>query len=181
MTSKSYGALLAFALGVATSTAAAQTCNPHVISSAPNGRYADPGDGTVTDTQTGLMWKKCSEGLDWDATSGTCTGTAAIAFNWASALTRANNVNANLVGQQLGHSDWRLPNVKELDSLVERKCFNPAINATMLPRTATTYYWSSSPFSDNLTYAWSVHFGSGLVNNADATITHYIRLVRGGQ
>jgi Protein of unknown function (DUF1566) len=172
--------LLALSLGVAVLTTAAQTCNPYAIAAAPTGRYADPGDGTVTDIQTGLMWKKCSEGLIWSGTNGTCTG-AAVAFTWGNALSRVSNVNGNIVGQYLGHNDWRLPNIKELASLMEHKCFNPAINATELPNTQSSYYWSSSPLASSPTFAWGVDFGGGIVDNDNITYSHFVRLVRGGR
>ena len=174
------GVLLALSLGAASLTAVAQTCNPFVAAVAPNGRYADLSDGTVVDTQTGLMWKKCSEGMTWNGTSGTC-GEAAKTYSWDGALALANNVNAGSAGEKLGHSDWRLPSVKELASLVERKCFNPAVNATYLLNTAADTYWSSSPFGNSSTYAWLVDFNAGLVDNGNKSFTHFVRLVRGGQ
>ena len=181
MTSNKFGVLFAFWLGVTSLTAVAQTCNPYVVAVAPNSRYADPGDGTVVDTQTGLMWKKCSEGMTWNGTSGSCAGVA-TQFNWGGALDLANNVNNGSAGEKLGHSDWRLPNAKELASLVERKCFNPAVNAGYLLGTESDYYWSSSPFGDNSNYAWAVDFNAGSVNNSLKTIiNNFVRLVRGGQ
>ena len=175
-----FGGLLALSLGLASLTAVAQTCNPYVSAAAPNGRYTDPGDGTIVDTRTGLMWKKCSEGSNWDGTSGSCSGSAAK-FSWSEALQRANNVNVGSAGEKLGHNDWRLPNIKELASLVERKCYDPAVNAAFILNTQSDNYWSSSPFDTSSTAAWAIDFNSGIVNNGNQTNLRYMRLVRGGQ
>ncbi len=48
-------------------------------------------------------------------------------------------------GQFGGHSDWRLPTVKELVSIVNRGSFNPAINTAYFPNTQPQYHWSSTP------------------------------------
>ena len=94
----------------------AQTCNPNIVLSAPDSRYQLVNDNTeVKDTQTGLIWQRCSLGQTWSGSS--CTGTAAT-YNWANALQTAKNMGNN----------WRVPNVKELDSLVEEACYNAAIN-----------------------------------------------------
>ena len=180
MTGKRYGALLALSLSAAAFTVAAQTCNTYVTAAAPNNRYVDPGDGTVTDTRTGLMWKKCSESLTWNSANSSCAGTIQ-GFTWEGALSRASNVNVGSAGEKLGHNDWRLPSVKELASLVERKCFNPAVNMTFLLNTEPSYYWSSSPLVSGTSNAWVVDFNAGIINDGDKTFVYFVRLVRGGQ
>ena len=52
--------------------------------------FTDNGDGTITDSTTGLVWDKCSRGQVWDNTTppGTCTG-AASSYDWAAALAEA--------------------------------------------------------------------------------------------
>ena len=115
-----------------------QTCNPNIAREAPDSRYQLLNDNTeVKDTQTGLIWQRCSLGQTWSGTS--CTGTAAT-YNWTNALQTAKNMGNN----------WRVPNVKELDSLVEEACFNAAINETFFPATQTyNHYWSSSPYAND--------------------------------
>ncbi|HET6495102.1 MAG TPA: DUF1566 domain-containing protein, partial [Thermoleophilia bacterium] len=63
--------------------------------------FADNGDGTITDSATGLMWSQT------DSAEG---------MNWKAALAWVQTKNAE---DYLGHSDWRLPNVKELQSIVD--------------------------------------------------------------
>jgi len=80
-----------------------QTCPPGNPRIAPDSRYSDNGNGTVTDHHTGLMWKQCSEGQSGAACSGSVT-----TMRWAAAL--AAGANSSFAG----FNDWRLPNTKEL-------------------------------------------------------------------
>lgn len=147
----------------------AQTCNPNVVAVAPNSRYIDHGNGTVTDTGTGLMWKQCIEGLS----GAGCATNSFFAFSWEAALKWANSATF------AGYSDWRLPNVKELASLVEERCYMPAINATLFPNTPSTWHWTSSP--NTYVYTWIVHFEYGHVESINRAGNNPVRLVRGGQ
>jgi hypothetical protein len=156
----------------------AQTCQTASIpATTPSSQFLNNGDGTVTDNRTGLTWKRCSEGqirLD-------CTGGAAVQYTWPDALARAKEVNDS--GGFAGHADWRVPNIKELRSLVERQCVLPAINAQVFPGTPVNSFWSSSPYagSGSGNSAWSVDFFDG----GDAALlkssAFFVRLVRGGQ
>jgi hypothetical protein len=68
-------AAAALALGALAVGPAQATCNyASIVATAPASRFTDNGDGTVTDTATGLQWKRCSEGQSWDG--ATCSGTA---------------------------------------------------------------------------------------------------------
>ena len=103
-------------------------------SSTPPHHFVDHGDATVTDLGTGLMWQQCSLGQDGEAS---CEGVA-TEMTWQQALQAAADLNS--AGGFAGHSDWRLPNVKELRSLVDEACFEPAINPTRFPNTASVQY-----------------------------------------
>uniref|UniRef100_UPI0040571473 Lcl C-terminal domain-containing protein n=1 Tax=Candidatus Electronema sp. TaxID=2698783 RepID=UPI0040571473 len=139
----------------------------------------DKGNGTVVDGKTKLMWKQCLEGLSG---TGCSTGAAASTFDWAGALARPATVNTG------GYTDWRLPNIKELQSIVEEQCYSPAINATVFPNVpAASQAWSSSPYSESLlsggvTYwkSWAVNFATGVVTLplSRSTNTLHVRLVR---
>ena len=172
--------LIGTALLFGVPTLHAQTCNDSATKTAPDSRYTDNGNGTVTDNQTGLMWKQCSEGLsNSDNAVPACDTGSAITYTWQGALSHAQTVNS---ASFAGHSDWRLPNVKELSSLVEMACYWPAINVNRFPNTLSSGYWSSSPVADRSASAWNVHFsvGSG-GGNLKAGGHYYVRLVRGGQ
>jgi len=151
---------------------AAQTCNPHIRTTAPTSRYTvNVGQGLVLDKQTGLMWKRCSEGQ-----SGTnCAIGAVVNFDWGTALSRAAG------STYAGYTDWRLPNTKELESLVEYQCSLPAINLAVFPNATSDVHWSSSPDAFSSYTAWAVNFGYGAYGVGFRFFSLAVRLVRGGQ
>lgn len=102
-----------------------------------NNAFEDNGDGTVTDHATGLMW------MQEDSQTG---------LNWEDALTWAQQCNAD---NFLGYSDWRLPNVKELQSIVD---YSRAPSVTDSP--AIDPIFSCTPIvdeggADNYPFYWS--------------------------
>jgi hypothetical protein len=169
--------LLALLVMLLTSTPSlAQKCFEGITATAPDSRYQDHGDGTVTDLQTGLQWQQCSLGLSG---SGCATGEI-TSFVWGQALQQADKLNSN--GGFAGHSDWRLPNLKELKSLIEEGCYAPAINFRLFPNSWTrSGYWSSLQSDFNPNTAWVVYFDNGTTNDVYHSIVGVIRLVRGEQ
>ncbi len=152
-------------------------CNNNIPASTPDSQLIDNGNGTVTDLKTGLMWKKCLEGL-----SGTdCATGTAVSFTWQQALQQPGIVNA--ASGFAGHTDWRLPNIRELRSIVEEKCSGPAINATRFPGTPNSGVWSGSPNVADSGNAWYVGFNHGysFTYACNRSSYHAVRLVRGGQ
>ncbi|MBM3273123.1 DUF1566 domain-containing protein [Candidatus Kaiserbacteria bacterium] len=154
------------------SVALAQTCNPRIRLSQPSDRYVvNAAQGTVLDIQTGLIWKRCAEGLS----GGDCDRGIARTLNWSHALRQS-------VGSSYaGYKDWRVPNLKELKSLVEVACVGPAINAAMFPNTPADWTWSSSPNAYHVGGSWSVSFHSGYSESHNRGNGFVVRLVRGGQ
>lgn len=159
----------------------AQTCKPESISATtPTSQFVDNHDGTVTDNKTGLMWMSCAEGQIWNGT--TCSGNAGT-FNWQAALQWVQDVN-NGAGNNLNYTDWRMPNIKELASILEEQCSNPAINVALFPDTPSGVFWSSShpafnAFNANSAYtAWYVDFNYGDYDIERKSIDHRVRLVR---
>ncbi len=160
---------LATLMALTTTLSHGQTCNPNIAREAPDSRYQLlNGDTEVKDSQTGLIWQRCSLGQTWSGTS--CTGTAAT-YNWVNTLQTAKNMG----------NDWRVPNVKELDSLVEEACYNAAINETYFPNTVSSSYWSSSPVAYASGYAWIVDLDNGNNYNVPKSYDNYVRLVRSSQ
>jgi len=156
-------------------TVALSVCNVNITADAPNGRYTTAGD-VVTDTYTGLMWKRCGEG--WSG-AGCATGSA-LSVTWENALKRVATVNASPALLGAGFGDWRLPNRNELASLVERQCVTPAINTTVFAGTLSQSYWTSSTYALNGTLAWYVGFDVGDVGPLPKTGFMNVRLVRAG-
>lgn len=106
-------------------------------------RYAldDNGDGTITDRNTGLMWKR-DESPD---------------SNWEEALRYCRELNLG------GHSDWRLPGIKELATILDLSCKDGAwYHRQYFPGTKTAplgFYWASTTYGDS--FGWGVNFQFG--------------------
>ncbi|MCI5131308.1 MAG: DUF1566 domain-containing protein [Candidatus Electrothrix sp. EH2] len=156
--------------------AASYTCtSASVPASTPDSQLIDNNDGTVTDSKTGLMWKKCLEG----ASGNSCEEGTPASFTWQTALQQIETVRTD--GGFAGYTDWRLPNIRELISIVEEQCYNPSINLNRFPNTPISYVWSSSPATDN-EKSWVIFFEYGSSEPRKRYNTTYsVRLVRGGQ
>ncbi len=132
---------------------------------------------TVTDASTGLMWKRDYEMRD-PANPGTWQDWKDT-FSWPEALQRpliASNANF------AGYSDWRLPNVKELRSLISETRHKPAIDTAVFPPTIfQAYFWSASPaenFNKYQNLAWTVSFDIGSALPKPRYFVEHVRLVR---
>jgi hypothetical protein len=166
--------LLAIAVLPGLAVARAETCtDPSITPSNPDSIYTVSSDGTATDTRSGLMWKRCAEGQIWIASL--CNGSA-TGYSWKLALTQAAGSGF------AGHSDWRLPSVKELSTLIEPCRASPAINDSVFPATPSSYFWSGSPLAGYSNRAWVVGFSSGgAFDDFSRSFDGSVRLVRGGQ
>lgn len=128
-----------------------------VMSSA--GVFSDNGNGTVTDSMTNLTWQQGES----------------ISMPWEGALTYCEGL---VLAAQM---DWRLPNIKELSTIVDDTRTSPAIITIMFPGAHSSTYWSSTSYdSEN---AWAVDFtrGSSRGFNYGKMSTNFVRCVRGGQ
>jgi hypothetical protein len=133
--------------------------------------FSDNGNGTVTDSSTGLQWQKCSAGQG--TTTGNCSTGTASSHNWEGAITYCQNLTIN------GISGWRLPNINELRSIVDyTKSSSPLIDSTAFPNTLSTTYWSSTSNSEFFMKAYIIHFDLGWVEWADKSTGSSIRCVR---
>jgi len=145
-------------------------------------RYKDLGNGTILDRNTLLIWeKKSDDGTihDKDTT-----------YTWADAFgVHVAGLNAAIFA---GRHDWRLPNVRELRSIIDYEQFNPAVDpvfntacssdCTVLncSCTATPDYWSSTSSAKFPESAWDVSFTVGASDGEDKTESRFVRAVRGG-
>lgn len=160
---KALTGLLVLGLTLSSLAAAQQVCNTAVPPSTPEADFTLHNDGTVTHHRTGLMWMR-------EPLNGT--------YTWEEALAQAEG------SSYAGYTDWRLPNAKELDSIVEMRCYMPSINLTIFPSTPSMEFWSSTPFVGPSLEpsAWCVWFLYGSVAGPLARqYGSYVRLVRGGE
>lgn len=156
-------------------------------------RYIDNGNGTIKDTKTGLMWKKCSEGQ----TGNNCAGKAGE-YTWNQAMKQFSRVNFT------NYDNWRIPTMHELKSLIycsngvsPEEAWNnacdgiksrggdhasPTIQQKYFPNTSF-FYWSSSinpNYKDHPKANWMISFynGSGSIGLRTDDYQNNIRLVR---
>lgn len=178
-------ALGLLALSLLPAGAAAEICNAAINSVTPMSRFTFHGDGTVTDSRTDLRWQRCSVGyaLDDNGTAADpaddrCVEAATTTFDWQGALQAAADLNG--AGGFAGFTDWRVPSVKELASIVEYKCADPAVNTVVFPDTPPAVFWSSTVYN-YLDNAAVLDFQSGrnATNFKDAEgFVSFVRLVR---
>jgi hypothetical protein len=172
-----------------------------MLDSSVKGDFIDQGNGTVIDNQTGLQWMRCELGQTW--IGRTCTGESK-AYKWQAALDKAKSIS------YASYSDWRVPTIKELQSLVycsngknvlynenftkksegglgcqsdSRKAYKkPTIAQQVFPNATTiSYVWSSSLLAYNPSIAKHVYFNNGYSNISFCYNSGCVRLVRSGQ
>lgn len=132
----------------------------------PSPRFIDHGNGTVTDRLTGLMWVKAPQSLDGNDE----------AQSWNDAIDFCNDLNF------AEYSDWRLPNVRELLSLIDYGNFSPALpTGHPFTNVQNNWYWSSSTYADSTGAAWIVLLYSGSVLVGSKTDALRVWPVRSGQ
>lgn len=147
---------LLLGLGLVSGAQADQVCNTSASLTRPDSQYRISADGAeVTDLVTGLIWKRCVEGMSWDADNKQCSGTPS-AMTWPAALI---HVSAQTEG-------WRLPNLNEALSLLESSCKTPAHNLSVFPSPTTAvqlyYLTTSTPHADSDGDRWVVDFQAGI-------------------
>jgi len=132
-------------------------------------------NGIVTDNLTGLIWLQ-------DANCASATRDWTTALNDVKQLNTEGKINNNDCGDTNNNTDWRLPNVKELQSLIDFSNTSPALPSSH-PFTGvqTGYYWSSTTHAGNTGIAWDVYLDGGDVGYDNKTYTNDVWPVRGGQ
>lgn len=135
----------------------------------PVPRFTDNGDGTVIDNLTGLIWLK----------NANCFGPQP----WPNALTNANSLVSGACGLTDGSTagQWRLPNINEMESLVDEQNAGPSLpSGNNFGNLQATYYWSSSSYANSADHAWGVSLLDGYLSNAPKSSAFLVWAVRGG-
>jgi hypothetical protein len=149
------------------------------VSWEPTTRFFDNANGTISDTLTNLVWVKNAD----TPTVGVCTGGVKT---WQEALDYVACLNTS--GYQ-GHTDWRLPNRNELESLIDLQNSTADValpTAHPFSSVQADYYWSSSSYAVFPDWAWAVSMYGGFVfypgKFSDQDDAKYYTLpVRGGE
>jgi Protein of unknown function (DUF1566)/Secretion system C-terminal sorting domain len=119
--------------------------------------FTDNGDGTISDNCTGLVWQK-------------------ILYNdtltWEQALGYADTLTA------VGKADWRLPNIKELQSLNDENYSAPSVYSTSLRNININKYWSSTTLPNHTAQAWYWDTQWGITTYDVKTARHALICVR---
>ncbi|MDO6498337.1 DUF1566 domain-containing protein [Photobacterium sanguinicancri] len=165
-----------FALTASSAIAATQECDINLTKSAPDVRFKDNKDGTVSDLRTDLVWRRCTLGQTWNQTNNICDGKPTGMY-WQAALQRTeiiNNDKSDPLHQLGGRQEWRLPNIKELLSLRESSCVSPALNKRFFPLnfdfvSVESTAWSSTPARASTGYVFVMGLADGLTNKFGST------------
>jgi len=130
------------------------------------------GDGTVTDTATGLMWQQVE---------------TPVTYSWEQALSYCENLILNNDGEWtsgspnssgIRYNDWRLPNKNEMQSIVDYSTYNPSIDPIF--EAELSHYWSSTTSAWHLESAWYVNFSYGRMFESNKSSDYHVRAVRCG-
>jgi len=158
--------------------------------------FTDNGDGTITDTKTGLMWeKKDDSGGIHDKDNTYTWGMTSAPYTMNGTMVTTFLASLNTASCFAGYCDWRIPSEFELYTLVNLEipypeptvygAFNScaascSVTSPTCSCTQSSYYWSSSTAQSYPPYAWYVDFLDGSTNGSIKTNGFYVRAVRAG-
>jgi hypothetical protein len=134
----------------------------------PLPRFVDLGDGTIVDKLTGLMWTKDANLAGFKT--------------WQEALDYVASMNSGNI-ENFGYTDWRLPNINELESLIDADQCSPALPKGDPFNNVQSYtnYWSSTTYAGHTSHAWCVYMGNGSVGLYVKSGGYYVWPVRSGE
>ncbi len=134
--------------------------------------FIDNNDGTISHPNTELMWQKEDDNSY---------------YSWSAAIGFCHNSN------MYNHTDWRVPNIIELTTIVNYEASYPSTNDSIFPGADLSIYWSSTsnqnnelcppvpvpcnPLAEDLT-AWAINFGDGSIQYGQKSSPRYVRCVR---
>jgi hypothetical protein len=158
----------------------------------PAPRFTSNGDGTVTDNLTGLMWQQdtdCIAASYPDFDNDDIAGDGRV--TWQHALDFVAGINNETYSNcGAGYTDWKLPNIRELQSLVHYGFHGPALSDTIgtghwsdgdpFFNDAAATFWSSTTHNGTSSAAWRLGMGGGNVQGGQKSGVHKVWCVRSG-
>ena len=125
-------------------------------------RFVDNKDGTITDSLTGLMWERVPTSKE---------------MYWHNAMDYCDKL------ELAGYSDWRPPEIEELESLIKKgsKDSGSWLNTQGFSNVQSNYYWSATDYAPRTAYAWYVCMYSGNVDYGGKARSYRVWAVRAGQ
>jgi hypothetical protein len=172
--------------GAATCTAFLKKCTPgkRPLVTFPT-RFIDNGDGTVSDTSTGLMWEKTTDDSTIHDKDNFYTWSTGSPYNPDGTAFFTFLATLNGPTPFAGYGDWRLPTLTELKTIVDLTApgcgsGSPCIDQTVFGPTQASFYWSATTFAGFPISARLVDFFNGTVFNLNKTGNSYVRAVRSG-
>jgi hypothetical protein len=152
-----------------TSTSTVSTSTLNILPPESPINYKDNGDGTITDNYTKLIWMKCPVGMS----GSTCKSGSPALRSWSDARDSCKNLSL------ASKKDWRLPTLKELNSIVDTGVFDPSVNKKFFGGTSDIYWTSVAP-ARYLASKFGVLFSDGSVYFQSDNSSAATRCVRGG-
>jgi hypothetical protein len=135
-------------------------------------RFTPSADGQeVVDTTTGLIWRRCAEGMEWN---GSACKMKPLKFKLAAARERAAET------AKTSNKAWRIPNKDELIGIVAKTKSRPKIDSIAFPNSPSAVFWALRPEADDNLNAWLVNFNTGHVLGNSGQNKFMLRLVRSG-
>ena len=153
--------------------ASAQKCDTSKSATAPFSRFDKAAGATITDNKNKNTWLRCPVGMSWDG--GSCAGIS-LKYTWTEAVVTVEELNQKKLA---GRNDWRLPTVEELATVVEQRCFKPAIDLKAFPYSPESGFWTDTAVEGVQPRAWVVHFLNGRPYVANKKQTWRLRLIAG--
>lgn len=122
----------------------------------------------VTDSVTGLIWQGCPAGQS----GSMCGSGSAASYTWQQALKYCESLTWS------GETNWRLPSIKELVSVVDDRFVSPSVDVTLFPGTPLSFFWASSSWAVGNQAAWVVSFTYGDSDGSNKPNANNVRCVR---
>ncbi len=128
---------------------------------------------TVTDNNTGLIWQRNIPTTYYGCTGGDPTGSTCT---WQEAINYCENLTL------AGSSNWRLPNIEELETLIDYGRENQTINPIIFPYTLQSWWlWSSSFYINDISAAWNIYVNSGSTSYLKKIYNKHVKCVSGSE